>query len=169
MTDQYDALSALNRQIEHPRTDTGLLARLRRSHPGIEGVRGALFETQAILLAAELDPPPDQLPSWALLVHCLALTHGRHRSGLSTGRILAEIHYSESRMRQLMEADEPLLCDLLPRLARRLATTGREIDWWPFANLLGLGKTSPDEARQRLIHGFLRASQNSSRLQGDPA
>jgi CRISPR type I-E-associated protein CasB/Cse2 len=160
MSEQPDALTALCQQITHPRADTGLLARLRRGNPDADGSRDAMFETQALLLAAKLDPFPEQLPSWALLIHCLALTRGRHRSGAPTGQVLAEINYGELRMRMLMEADEPLLRDLLPRLARRIATTGREIDWWPFANLLGLGKASPDEARQRLIHSFLRASHN---------
>lgn len=157
MNDQSDALAALARQIDiHKRSDPGLLARLRRSNPGINEGRDALFETQALLLAAGLDPAPGQFPRWALLVHCLALTGGGHQSGLSTGEVLAEMRYSELRMRMLMEADETLLRDLLPRLARRVAASGYRINWWPFANLLGLGQRNPDDARRELIRGYLR-------------
>lgn len=153
MTTATDALQALARQIASPHADTGQIARVRRSSPG-QG--DAMFETLALLHAAGIDPAPAHWPAWALLAHCLALTGGAHQSGAASGEVLAGMRFSELRMRQLVEADEPLLRDLLPRIARR-AAGGPPLNWWPFANLLGLGERSPDEARRELIRAYLHA------------
>jgi CRISPR type I-E-associated protein CasB/Cse2 len=155
VTDPKDPLQALARQIASDRADTGMLARVRRSSPGAPE---AMFDTQTLLHAAGIDPAPSDWPAWALLAHCLALVGGAHQSGVSTGEVLAEIRLTELRMRLLVEADDTLLRDLLPRLARRLAASGQRINWWPFANLLGLGAHTPDEARRELIRGYLRTS-----------
>ena len=49
---------------------------------------------------------------------------------------MAQIGVSEARVKQLVEADADLLCELLPRLSRRLASAGVAVQWWPLADLL---------------------------------
>jgi hypothetical protein len=83
--------------------------------------------------------------------------------------VLARLHLSEARLRQVVEADERVLSVLMPRLARRLAAAGATVNWWPLADLLlyvgcdeAASRTRVDTARQRLIRRYLDA-QGASR------
>ncbi|MBL8350319.1 MAG: type I-E CRISPR-associated protein Cse2/CasB [Burkholderiaceae bacterium] len=151
-------------RLSAPHVDRGLLAALRRFHPGQEG-RHNVFEVQQVLLDAGLDLPPGSAlqPRWGLLVHCLAIVQGAHQPRLDTGARLAELGLSEARLRQLVEADTPLLADLLPALARRLAAAGTAVDWQPLADLALADRDDPrtlmraDHARRRIVQGYLRA------------
>lgn len=163
-TGSGDPLQRIARRLASPQVDRGLLAALRRFHPAQAG-RHNVFEVQQVLLDAGLDLAPDsaQQPRWSLLVHCLALVQGAHLPRADTGARLAELGLSEARLRQLMEADAPLLADLLPALARRLAAAGMAVDWWPLAELALGNRDHPaslaraDQARRRLVQGYLRA------------
>lgn len=159
-----DPIASLAGQIRH--ANTGTLARLRRFHPQHES-HAALFDTERLLLAAQVHPRnADQHARWSLVLHCLALAQGRHdqRFDADPGAVLAQLRFSEARLRQLVEADETVLSALMPRVARRLAAAGATVNWWPLADLLlHAGVADPrsqertDAARQRLIRHYLGA------------
>lgn len=159
-----DPIASLAGQVRH--ASTGALARLRRFDP-ITHPQAALFETETMLMAAGVQPhDAGQRQRWALVLHCLALAQGRHdtRADADPGAVLARLRVSESRLRQLVEADERVLATLVPRMARRLATAGASVNWWPLADLLlhvGVGhetsQARADAARQRLIRRYLDA------------
>lgn len=156
-----DAVASLAGQVRH--ADTGTLARLRRFHPHVEGQR-ALFETEWMLHAARIHPANDQQRErWALVLHCLAIARGLHdgRIEFEPGRVLARLRVSEARVRQLLESDDHVLSDLLPRLARRLAAAGAAVNWRPLAEL-ALHTGTPQEeranqARRRIVSHYLQA------------
>lgn len=156
----HDPLRSIAAQLSSPRVDRGMLAALRRFNPLSDG-RHNLFEVQAVLLAAGIDLSADdpRQPRWALVVHCLGIVRGAHHAQRDTGAKLAELGFSEARLRQLLEADGPLLADLLPTLARRLAAAGVTINWWPLAVLALDGDDGHERARQArldIAQGFLR-------------
>lgn len=156
-----DPLRSIASQLSSPHADMGRLAALRRFDPRTES-RYCLFETQQTLLAAGIDLPADDesQPRWALIVHCLALARGAHDSRRNTGAALFDLNYSDARLRQLVEADAPMLFDLLPALARRLAASGAALDWWPLAELALAVDRDEQRAQQaslRIVQGFLRA------------
>jgi len=158
----HDPLRAIAGQLSSPRVDRGLLAALRRFNPVSDG-RHNLFEVQQVLLAAGIDLPADHArqPRWALVVHCLAIVRGAHHGQRDTGAKLADLGFSEARLRQLLEADGPLLGDLLPTLARRVAAAGVTLNWWPLAELALDGDDGQDRARKARVdiaQGFLRAT-----------
>lgn len=149
------------------KANTGTLARLRRFHP-LQGGRPALFDSEGMLQAAGIDQTSAaQRERWAVLLHCMALTVG-HASGpqLEPGQALAQIRMSEARVKQLVEADAELLCELLPRICRRLASEGTAVKWWPFADLLLYTSTTFEEradlARRRIVRAYLRATADAS-------
>lgn len=149
------------------KADTGTQARLRRFHP-LQGGRPALFDSEGMLQAAGIDQASAaQRERWAVLLHCMALTVG-HASGpqLEPGQALAHIRMSEARVKQLVEADADLLCELLPRTCRRLASEGTAVKWWPFADLLLYTGTAFEEradlARRRIVRAYLRAAADAS-------
>ncbi len=156
-----DAVASLAGQIRH--ANPGVVARLRRAHPGHDN-RSALFESEWLLQAAQIQPrSEDHRLRWALVLHCLAIAKDLHdpRTEAEPGAVLARLRFSEARLRQLVEADQDLLIDLMPRIARRLAAAGAALNWWPLVDLL-LHTGTPDEAiadraRQRLVRHFLRA------------
>jgi CRISPR type I-E-associated protein CasB/Cse2 len=157
-----DFIASLAGQVRH--AGMGTLARLRRFDP-LKNPQAALFETERMLMAAGVQPrDAQQRLRWALLLHCLALAQGRHdpRFDADPGAVLARLHVSEARLRQLVEADERVLGTLLPRLARRLAAAGATVNWKPLADLLlqggpedAAGRKRADEARHRLIRRYL--------------
>lgn len=157
-----DPIASLAGQVRH--ASTGALARLRRFDP-VTHPQGALFEVETMLTAAGVQPhDAPQRQRWALVLHCLALAQGRHdiRADAEPGAVLARLRFGESRLRQLVEADERVLATLVPRVARRLAAAGASINWWPFADmLLHVGADSEasqaraDAARQRLVGRYL--------------
>ena len=156
-----DAVASLAGQIKH--ANPGVVARLRRAHPQQDS-RGALFEAEWMLQAAHIQPRSDEeRRRWVLVLHCLAIAQGQHdpRAVGESGAVLARLRFSEARLRQLVEADEHLLADLMPRIARRLAAAGVALNWWPLVDLLLHTGTDneliADKARQRLVQQFLRA------------
>ena len=154
-----EVVRRIARQLASPHVDTGLLAALRRFHP-VEHGRYSVFETTQVLHAAGMEPDNDGFVRWAVIVHCLALARGAVGSR-SPGAALAALHFSEARMRQLLEADAPLLFDLVPMVARRFAGAGMAVDWWPLAKLLlaaDVDEVRANEARAWLARGFIQAS-----------
>lgn len=155
-----DAVASLAGQLRH--ADTGTAARLRRFHPSHDG-RAALFEAELLLHAAQVHPHDEaQRQRWALVLHCLAIAQGAHDPRAEPGAALARLHFSEARLRQLVEADEAVLADLVPRIARRLAAAGAVVNWRPLADLLlyaGVDEMRADQARRRLVDHYLRAQQ----------
>lgn len=158
-----DPLASLAGQVRHASTAT--LARLRRTDP-TKNAQASLFETERLLQAADITAQGDERRCWALVLHCLALAQGRHdtRADAEPGRVLSRLRFSEARLQQLLEADQPLLFALMPRLARRLAVAGVAVNWWPLAALLLYsGRGDPqhqqraETARQRLVHHYLVA------------
>lgn len=166
---ERDALQRIAARLSSPRIDMGLLAALRRFNPVNDG-RHNLFEVQQVLLDSGINLAADHRlqPRWALVVHCLAIVRGAHQPRSDTGMRLFDLGLSEARLRQLIEADAPLLGDLLPTLARRLAAAGQALDWWPLADLaLALDNDPPAQARaemarRRIVQGYLRAAAGKS-------
>ena len=162
--DAQDPLRAIASRLSSPRVDMGLLAALRRFNPLSDG-RHNVFEIQRVLLDAGIDLSADSRlqPRWALVVHCLAIVRGAHHARRDTGARLADLGLGEARLRQLIEADAALLCDLLPSLARRLAAARIALDWRPLAEMaLALddegGQARAQRARLQIVQGYLRAS-----------
>lgn len=158
-----DPLRAIAAQLSSPGVNMGMLAALRRFNPVSDGQHN-VFEVQQVLLGAGFDLPassPAQ-PHWALVVHCLAIVRGAHHDQRDTGARLADLGLSEARVRQLIEADGPLLVDLLPALARRLAAAGVTLNWWPLALLvLSIDDAEPargQAARREIAQGFISAT-----------
>ena len=156
MVGQVGGASAVHGSMEA----MGLLATLRRFDPIKQG-RHSLFETSQVLMQADIHPG-ELHDRWALVVHCLAIVRGAHHDQRDTGAKLADLKFSEARLRQLIEADGPLLCDLLPALARRLAAARVTLNWWPLADLVltqdDEGQTRSQRARLQIVQGFLRAT-----------
>jgi CRISPR system Cascade subunit CasA len=159
-----DPIASLAGQVRH--ASTRVLARLRRFHPDSHP-QAALFETETMLVAAGVQPhDARQRQRWALVLHCLAVAQGRHdaHADADPGTVLARLRFSESRLRQLVEADDHVLATLMPRLARRLAAAEAGINWWPLADLLlhagadsAVSQIRADAARQCLIRRYLDA------------
>jgi hypothetical protein len=156
-----DAVASLAGQLRH--AAPGVLARLRRSHPQQDS-RSALFEAEWMLQAAGIAPhDAAERQRWLLVLHCLAIAQGLHdpRSAAEPGAVLARLRVSEARLRQLVEADEHVLADLIPRLTRRVAAAGAALNWWPLVQLLlhtgTANESMADQARQRLVQQYLRA------------
>lgn len=154
-----DPIGSIALQLSSPHTPMGLLATLRRFDPMKQG-RQSLFETTQVLMQADIHPG-ELHDRWALVVHCLALVRGAHNGHSNPGAAMAAMHFSETRLRQLVQADAALLFDLMPRLARRLAAHGQAVNWWPLALMvLHTGRDEPraDKARSDVIAGYLGAT-----------
>ncbi len=158
-----DPVASLAGQVRH--ASTGTLARLRRSDPQTYP-RAALFDRERMLQAAGIQAAGPDREQWALVLHCLALAQGRHdaRADAEPGKVLHDLHFSEARLEQLIEADPAVLASLMPRLARRLAAAGATVNWRPLVDLLlGTGSDDPqreawaDAARKRLVRHFIGA------------
>lgn len=142
-------------------TSVGTVTALRRFDP-VDRPGDAAFEVCALLDKVGIDAPPgtQAYTSWSLVLHCLALTRGAHVRAIDVGRGLVDAHISETRVRQLLESDRPMLFDLLPRIARRLAASSQPIDWVPLARLalcVGIDETAAQQARLDIAHRFQRA------------
>ncbi len=104
---------------------------------------------------------------WALVIHCLALARGRHKNGreaprFRAGAVLQQINVSEQRLNQLLAADEEVLFDLLPALARRLDSNGAAIDWTELALLiLQTASDKADNVRLAIAGAYARAAAGS--------
>lgn len=159
-----DPLASLAAQVRF--ADTGTLARLRRTDP-LKDRQSALFETERLLQLAQVHATGPVRDRWALLLHCLALVQGRHDQRTEVGTVLQRLNFSEARVRQLVEADTPMLMSLLPRLARRLGLAGAAVNWWTLADLLLYAdghapgqRARADAARQRLVRHYLSAQEH---------
>jgi CRISPR type I-E-associated protein CasB/Cse2 len=165
-----DAVATMAAMLRSGATSTGQRARLRRADPSL-GSRDALLEAELLFAGAGLAPRAEEHARWFLVLHCLALAEGRHAPGVEAGAVLARLRFGEGRLRQLVEADEQTLVELLPRIARRVATAGASMNWWPLADLvLGAGGAHPEDiaranrARQQIVRQYLH---NISSVQGD--
>ena len=110
---------------------------------------------------ANADPEGEDRRRWLLIVHCLALTRGRHAPDTRAGRVLADMHYSEERLGRLLSSDFEMVADVLPRLARWLDSKGAAIDWLPLVRLArwtGRDEDNADRARHRIARDYARAA-----------
>lgn len=166
-------VASLAAQIKH--ASPGTFARLRRFDPS-KDPKAALFEIEVLLQTAQIAARTDQQQQrWALLLHCLAIVQGAHdgRSGTAEpGATLAKLRFSEARLQQLVEASYPVLADLMPRLARRLASAGVAVNWLPLADLILCADTTQEPiaqaARRRLVRHFLQAQRQTEADEAQP-
>ena len=135
---------------------TGDRAALRRMDPREPG-RAAL-PLHRLLFAAGVEGAASagNANRWALLVHCLAIARGRHDRAAPTGKALCDLGLTEARLNQLLAADEEVLFDLLPRIARRLAAQNAAVDWLPLARILLAGADAADQARLDIARSYAR-------------
>jgi len=161
-----DPISKLARELTRlQHHDRGTLARLRRTDPLRDG-RDSIFETERVLRAAGIAVTGNRRERWALVLHCLAIAQGRHsaRADAKPGQVFAQLRFSEARVKQIVQADWRVLCDLMPRIARRLAAAGETVNWWPLATLLLYADdpeaecvAAADAARREIVAGYLSA------------
>lgn len=163
-----DVVASLAGQIKHAKP--GAYARLRRFDP-TKNPQAAVFETEGLLHTAQVhirddDQHHDLRERWALVLHCLAITQGAHDSRAEPGAVLATLRFSEARLQQLVEASYPVLADLMPRLARRLAAAGAAVNWWPLVHLMLHTDTDQEpvaqQARRRLVRHYLQSQRQAS-------
>lgn len=155
------AVARLAALLSSDATSVGTVTALRRFDP-VDRSGDAAFEVYALLDKVGIDAPPGTpaYASWSVVLHCLALARGAHVRAVDVGRGLADAHISETRVRQLLESDRPMLFDLLPRIARRLAASSQPIDWVPLARLVlsvDIDETAARQARLDIAHRFQRA------------
>ena len=139
---------------------TGDHAALRRMAPEAPSGR-AEIAAERLFGAANADPEGEDRRRWLLIVHCLALTRGRHAPDTRAGRVLADMHYSEERLSRLLSSDFEVIADVLPRLARWLDSKGVAIDWLPLARLArwtGRSEDRADRARHGIARDYARAA-----------
>lgn len=137
-------------------------AALRRFDPASR-ISDAAFELGALLGRCDVHASPGTTAyeSWALIAHCLALARGAHQRSVPAGRALVAVNVSELRVRALLEAGRPMLFDLLPRLARRMAAAGQPMDWVPMARLIvseGFDDAAAERARLDIADSYQRAA-----------
>lgn len=157
-----DPVASLVAQLR--RADTGTLARLRRHHPATS--QAASFDCERLLHFAGIGGDWEHRSRWALVLHCLALAQGGHdpRPDRAAGAVLARLNFSEARVRQLVEADEDVLADLLPRLARRLGVAAATANWWPLAQLVLAPADSQvgRQARADIVRSYVGVADTAS-------
>lgn len=153
-------LSGIAKRISgsKPPCPASVLAALRRVTPARPGP----FATQVYGFLADcgvsLDHP-DDLARWTLLAHVLALARGRHDSRIQIGHALVDIHFSEARLKQMLNADHSVLRELLPRLARRLDAQGQSMDFHPIMDLVFAREPSElESARLSIAKSFVIAN-----------
>ncbi|WP_091639894.1 type I-E CRISPR-associated protein Cse2/CasB [Aquisalimonas asiatica] len=105
---------------------------------------------------------------WRTLICGLAMQHGQpHNASLPLGRALASIDFSESRLEQLLAADEDVLATLVLRAARRLASRRSSANWNDFARLLFASSDAERERiNTRIAQDFYRTS---GQVEAEPA
>lgn len=137
---------------------TGESAALRRMDPKTPAAASVALYTLLERAGVDVRPASPELPRWALVTHCIALVRGAHRPHAPLGAALNAAGVSESRLKQLLEAESDVLFDLLPRLARRFAAQGLAADWSALVDLAlaaDLDENRADEARLRIARSFV--------------
>ena len=158
----FGTLGGLARRLSDPHFPTGDHAALRRMDPRAPG-RSALA-LHRLMASVGLDVGGEMASRWGLVVHCLALARGAHSKDLRTGTVLHDLPLTELRLNQLLAADQEVMFDLLPSLARRLAAQGATIDWAPLAMLALYGDQDiGDRSRLDIARAYARAANSISR------
>jgi CRISPR type I-E-associated protein CasB/Cse2 len=153
-------LRRFSRLLRDQRLGTGDEAALRRLDARRPDPRHAITLYRLLAERRIATPDPDSTMRWSAVVNALALCRGAHAQGLRCGEVLYQIGISEPRLAMLLAADRDTLIDLLPRLARRLAASGRAMDWWPLAHLMLTVERDPEEAdktRSTIARDYVRA------------
>lgn len=120
-------------------------AALRRMNPLAPGVAAAVV--YRLLAEQEVSLDDDaRLLRWCVLVHALALARGAHNKGIPIGKGLWAMNYTERRINQLLFADFDGLAQLVPRLARRLRSSGGALDFAPLMRLVLTADINPEAA-----------------------
>ena len=138
---------------------TGDHAALRRMDPQAPSGH-ALIAAERLFVRSGLRPEGADRQRWLFILHCLGLAGGRHARDADTGRVLAELGYSEERLTRLLSSDFTVVADMMSRLARLLGSKGTSIDWLPLAQVLrwtGRSEDSADRARNRIARSYARA------------
>ena len=153
-------VAAVAARLADPGFSTGEHAALRRMNPRTPSGR-AVIASERLFQLAGAEPLGNDRRRWLLIIHCLALARGRHAKEETTGRVLADLRYSEERLNRLFSTDFEVVADIMPRLARMLGAKGAAIDWLPLARIIrwtGRIEDQADEARQGIASAFARAS-----------
>lgn len=110
-------------------------AALRRMNPLAPGA--AAMTVYRVLEEQEVPlQDPALMQRWSLLIHALALARGAHETKIPIGKALWEMGYTEQRINQLLVAGSDMLSQLIPRLARRLQSSGGRMDFTPLMRLV---------------------------------
>lgn len=150
MRDEQRLKALAERLRDGKRTSMGQLAALRRMDPAAPGKAATVLYALLDELDLNLERA-DLVRRWALVLHALALARGNHHPDIPLGKALHAIAFSEARLAQLLTADLDSLTDLLPRIARRLASQSQPADWRPLLNLVLLSDTPELDAARLLI------------------
>lgn len=142
-------LNAMAARLARPgeAVSMGTHAALRRMDPLRPGTAAPALYGFLSDAGLELERVDDIAP-WALVTHALALARGRHRNG-QVGDALVSIRLGEARLKQLLSADFDLLCELLPRLARRLDGTSEATNFAPLMDLIFAAHRQDSDALDR--------------------
>lgn len=155
-------IAALAGRLGDPNFPTGDHAALRRMDPRAPG--RAAIALHKLMADVGLDEAGEKAKRWALVIHCLALARGAHDKDKRTGAILHDLPLTELRLNQLLAADQDVLFDLLPSLARRLAAQGAAINWAPLAMLALYGDhDSSDRHRLDIARAYARAANSKEK------
>ena len=149
-------------RLADPEFPTGEHAALRRMDPRAPSGR-AEVAAERLFQIAGAQPEGNDRKRWLLIIHCLALARGRHAKDETTGRVLAELRYSEERLNRLFSSDFAVVADMMPRLARLLTAKGVPIDWLPLGRIIrwtGRNEDRADRARHYIARTYARAAAN---------
>ena len=153
-------ITALAGCLGRPSFAAGDHAALRRMEPENPSGRSQIA-AERLFAVASFQPDGRDRQRWLFVIHCLALAGGRHDMNSATGRVLADISYSEERLNRLLSTDFEVVADVVPRLARLIGSKGVPIDWLPLGQLLrwtGRNETRADHARHRIARAYARAA-----------
>jgi len=161
-------LAALLAMFPHLPGERLTLTRVDPAEPGV----AATVALYRFLESAEIDPADQhELNRWMWLVHCLAITRGRHNPNLRAGEVLANIWYSDHRLAALLAPRAQLALPALPKLARLLVARQAEMNWLTLAALvLFTERDEPraEQARLEIARSFASARYNNLLQQHAP-
>ena len=168
-----EIVAALKRRMSNleARGQTGVDAALRRMDPVNPGASAiAAFRVMADA-GLDLDQlRPAERSAWILVVHSMALGRWRHDPSKKVGEALVAMRFSENRLKQLLSADFETLQQLLPRLARRVASAKDVpgVDFTPLAELALAASAWPnnlDKRRLDIALSYTRFQKQTNTLQ----